>query len=67
MAIIILRPCRLPYSPKGGGDTSDYRGFMINPTYVIGGDIMSVFETLYLMISFGQFLIIVLTYMDTKK
>ena len=40
---------------------------MVNPTYVIGGDIMSVFETLYLMISFGQFLIIVLTYMDTKK
>ena len=40
---------------------------MINPTYVIGGDIMSTFEALYLMISFGQFLIIVLTYIDTKK
>ena len=35
--------------------------------FVIGGDVMSVFETLYLMISFGQFIIIVLTYIDTKK
>ncbi|MCI8805839.1 MAG: hypothetical protein HFE59_08125 [Clostridiales bacterium] len=37
-SIISLWPCRLPYSPKGGGDTFDYRGFMINLTYIMGGD-----------------------------
>lgn len=32
-----------------------------------GGDVMSVYEALYLMIAFGSFILLLLTYIENKK